>query len=486
MNTFSNTDQQPRAITDYGRVFVWINFVGTLFLITIYFFALLNKPVNSDAGYTLPMVERIVEGMTFGIDIRVSHTSAVLYLLSFVRLFFDSVPPYPVYLGVVYLFFAGSALFVYLIGLHIIKSRAIAYFVAMMFLIAAFIFEAILMEYEAFVVFFSLAALYLFIHARHSAAKFFVIGTLCGLAYIAKQYGLATSGGIGLALLLERDRAALPQLARIVASMIAGFFLPLALYYGYFIVIEGIDLQSMIFLAFGGWYEKQPISLDEFLNERLHRVPQVYLIPIFFFVKKWRRDRVFLAIVITFLIALLPNLVRPYKHYFLQALPYAMLMFLYCYLWLARVLVSVPLIAFMSVFFFLPVAKHAYIDGRWFTLNQFRQQQYEIGEEINEILPPRSRVFLLTSPAYAYVCNFLPVDDLAMGHNFLTLIENKTLLKELKTAPAVIVQRNSPYFTMIDEKLAKGGHNLSQAILQSHYLHFVLPNSTFEIWKLRP
>ena len=466
------------------RILWVINLFGLGYVLWLFGQALIESPINPDAGYFIPMGERIAAGQVPFRDLLVSHTSILLYIFALISTLFGGHAPYEAYLGVVIAAqFAGSIL-IFFIAAQIVGGVAVPLFSAVLVLISSYAAEGTAIVLEPFVTLAVLAAVLIWSRSENDGAmKWFLSGALCGVAFVIKQYGLASLAAFTLAGMAHRSSRRTNFL--ILLLLISGFLTAAFLYFGYFILVKGISLETLLPVLLGAYYERNPEGFLLFFLQYFVMHPFILLVVLLLKEPHIRRDSVF-QLLICMLIAFLPvGLVRQYPHYHLLLLPFSALLFLYVLSDMAKIargrnaLLAVTFILLGSLLFYH--CSEASSQMR----KMSRMQQLAVLEKLSPHLSPGERVLPIADPALYVLGNFRSADDLCFGYNFFEVLRDAELIRcltQLKGA-SILIDRKSRYFHLVSRRLKTQGEDLNLLLARLGWRKSTVLPDNYEIWK---
>lgn len=412
----------------------------TAFVVLAFLIALKFAPISPDAGYTLPMARFLADGHTLFKDIRPTHTSAVLFVHSFLFHLCGPDLNYASHLLVVFVCELISAVWVYLISRYFTCPRYLAILVAMTYLLSCYSSEGIYHEYEPYVTAFAGGAVWCYL--SHSGVRSKVLtGLLLGLSICFKQYAVLYLAALMLNECLVYKNLSLFLKARNIALLAFSASVAPLMYYAFLFLPADIGLKEFVSTLVISQYGWHPSGFYEFTYNLF--LIQPFLIFAFFLNRSeyetHRKDGTTLLLLTTF--AAIPGFVRQHPHYFLLILPFSsMLLGLLvsrinvmrrpcsCFLWMGLLSSLLPSYVLASNFWhFRP-----------------RGEQLAFAEKINEMIPSNSPVMVIGDQSLVYICNFAPPSPLGVGYNFLTVMNVGQIAESMKSAK-YLIQYESNY-----------------------------------------
>ena len=279
---------------------------------------------------------------------------------------------------------------------------------------------------------------------RQRASWFFLAGMLSAGAFFSKQFGLAAIAALVMVVLLRWPSRRGLRLAFCAA---AGFGLIFAFYLSYFCILHGVDVWQPLGrqvwqpeYATATYVPGVPRSMLKIIyNFYLFLSVHVFLVVFMLFALIRHRWRVGLLLAIAFTALVAPALmIRSYPHYFQLVVPGLFVGGAIAYEELRTSPDRMPMMRwFVLLALLIPVwqgglsfawqYKYATQDtaehrqerqkGLYASIPLNRTQQRQTCAALNEVVPPGTKVLLLASPSYQYLCDFHPFDLIA-GYGF--------------------------------------------------------------------
>ncbi|MEK7269838.1 MAG: phospholipid carrier-dependent glycosyltransferase [Planctomycetota bacterium] len=421
------------------------------FPILLFAHALSQAPVGVDAGYFLGSVERMADGAVFYRDLGVGYTPLALYAFYGVRLLVGPHAAFGAYLGLVFLVEALCALLAYFLARRIAGSRLVALGAALLAWLLFYFYDGTVIVLEPFTALFALLAAAACFAAPLRQAQdpektrgaapwaLFAAGAAAGAAFLSKQFGLAVLPPVALFAFLSGDSAA--GRIRNVLRALAGFALPLALFFGIHSAFCGTGPGALAAALSGSGYGRLGFGQAFEAFGRFLVQQNIFLLwcPILLLDRETRRDpRFWLVLSMAFLFGS-ALAVRAYLHYFLPIIPFTALLGVFAIAFGRRRPRLLPFVAGSAVLALLATLFISQDVARWNDRRWNRESQFGTASAINRILPRGTPAIALEgAEPFLWLCDLLPPIP-RLGYAFPRDISRKDCLLVLDAAKGAVV-----------------------------------------------
>lgn len=366
------------------QTYNFILIVISLFVVVGYVISVCSGRINADAAYYIGTVRLILEGKTPFIDFSLSYTPLSFYIMSLPFMLFGS--SYEVGMMVLLIINLLNATVFYKICYEITNSKRISWLGAIMLLLYGLVSEGGLYVLEPFVLLFGLPAIYLLF--KDNKWMFFGSGLLCFCAYWCKQYGLGFLF-LAMAFVLFKYSLSKESIKKVI-QILVGFFVG-AIIFIFLLLIQKIPLSSLFALS-GSDYQ-QFGGLSGIVSRYYFAVKLMPLIIIALVIALVNfKDSIKNPIIIVSILGIagfmLQFYFRPYRHYFLLALPFFIILIMaqiqYLKNWHRQLYILM-----MGIMLLIP-SYYAFKDNLDTLRQQPRSEQWSISKMTDKAIKPGS------------------------------------------------------------------------------------------------
>jgi hypothetical protein len=331
---YSQAGNDMESLRKQNRV---IKFLAVLFLslVSLYLISTFSViPVNSDAGYYIPISKAVMNGSTPTVDVETSYTPFIYYAYALWIKFFGS--DVSTLILLMYVINLLNVMLFYAIVSRFIDVKIIRFVLAVSYYFTIMVCQGFNIVLEPFQMTFILLAFFFYLSSIRKLYKYLLMGFSLGIAIMFKQYSILILGGVLLTLVMDhcrikpiRFREILGAVGMILVFSVIPFFM--------FLILTSADMIDALYSF--GFLGKKAISYSvvedlsngtRLLNIVIKIVHLNWLfIPVlaygFFRVfspKKYTTPSEVLPIII---FSAIPILVRQYGHYFLLIAPWSYL-----------------------------------------------------------------------------------------------------------------------------------------------------------------
>lgn len=428
------------------------------------------SPVWPDTGYTLPMAERISEGVLPFRDLGVQHTTSLMFALGLADRLLGGPLSYESYLAIDYTAVFIVFCFIFWLSGNLLIPLRLRILLLSQLALANYAAEGWTFDLEPFVLVFGFSGLLIGLGNGAGLLRAFGAGLAFGVAITLKQYGLFLLGGMLLTILF--DRISFREKFQQISACAVGAGIPLIAYYGYLSSLAENGIRDVLWSATGRWYSPEPEHFGEYLKQLIWFSPFLLIIP---FQLWWSRSKpmreerkLFVFSMCCLLLSCCQGFVRQYPHYLIHSIPFATLLLAIAFKRESqRRLLSVFLL-----FACLTAGYKAFAQYKAFIEGDARSRQRAITAQIHKTIPPRSRVLVMAPPSFQYLGNFLPAGDRKPGYNFLHNYSGEEMKEMLGTADYVLTwPGDEMYFVVLARRFGNDeGQRFYQELDRRHFL----------------
>jgi 4-amino-4-deoxy-L-arabinose transferase-like glycosyltransferase len=421
-----------------GKYIMGILIIVFLFLALIWSwwinFSLL--PLNPDSGYFLSTAERIYEGWKPYKDLHVEYPPVGLYYFALFRTILgEGQFTYKISLLVIEIF---SAWLLFLLSGSVIKNRILRFIGSLFFLLMYQSYGGGYIVLEYFVVVFSLLTILLLtIKTKRRLLTSFLAGISFLLSILSKQYAVVIIPAIAILLirdstnLLHKHKSVVLRTLFFFAGFSVSFLITL-----WFLGVNFMDIMSQLCVTEYGNSGIYEMFKSLFSLRNMWFIP-LTLLSIYIVFREFQFNR--FIILLLFILSFSPLYVRGYFHYYQLILPYGMILLLVViehyyfqelrpkikgletaavlFLWIT-VAIALSFSLQETIYYSLNNEMKEIIYEKVHVKKETMQEDMELAERINKILPPGSLVLVINKPQFSYLCNFKPpLKDI--GYTFL-------------------------------------------------------------------
>ena len=433
------------------RTLIAVLLINSLFFIAILhriYAALYFTAINEDSGgYWLPMAENMANGWQLYRDIRPSHTSSFLYLLSGFREIFENAT-YQSYLVFFFGIILAAGLLLYGIARLKGASKGIAFLLCQYLILSVLRAGGQQLTSEVVGMFLFLATSLVLATGSRRVLILLLAGIFCGAAATVKQYAVSVIAALLAAIFFTPEVSIKSRIGRCAAASV-GSLLPIALYFGQLYSAAG-SFTALSQDVFGTWYKWEWSSFPVHIQNLIFFQPHLLLLP--FFIPRVRdlKDCYVVFAWLAFFGSISSGFVRQYMHYLIYTFPFSVqILLLYLtredlpYHRVAKSFVRSAYLA--TVALAIPISSIA--DSTNIVRRNERGVQLEVKQEINRVVPRGSKALVMGHPALYYLADLRPGDNQLVGYFFLSITKPENLMRVIETVPYIIIeQRFSGYY----------------------------------------
>ena len=418
---------------------------GVILLIALLVVNFIMYPiVSADAGSYLAVARDFYQGKTYFVEIGTIYNPLAIITIGLPFLF-DTNPNirYHIALNIGIILVAGY--YFYQLSTFFLKKKEWNYLLTGFFVLLLLYNDGRYVILEPLSLVFQLLALIFYLNylKTHSFWRLVVVGIAVSLAFLSKQFGLFIAIPIGLSMLMNK-RAILIQ----IAMTALGFVIPLIIFY-LFIKGNSFTIADFIQSILGKGFSIDNgngtgLELDfktKLMFLLIFGATNLYLILFPFYLNRALNTKHFIMLLVALFASFSVLFFAFYQHYFIYVIPYFLLLFAliidqthtYLFQWKALVLVSlsIGLIAFSVV-------------SSLNTKRQIYYSQLHYAQQLNQLLPPNSKVYLSgIMPSFYYCSQFQSIDSKMVSYVFSGYLYTTTIVRYLDKGEYLLVSKDS-------------------------------------------
>lgn len=302
------------------KLIKYLNFFWFIVLLALIFFSLKFAHISADAPFYLAVSRDISLGLVPYKDIFTIYTPLMMYINSILYLIFDS-PPYIYFLIFQYLVIISSGVILFKIIERKGIKKDLIIFITLLFLIAVLSSDGNYINLEIYILLCTLASYLLLLNKNY-----FFSGLVLALSVFFKQYGILNFLPFLLILLfVEKEKL------NYILIFCLGAFLPLVIFFFYFITIENIELVHLITQLTGGGYGQKGISAEKSILTVIIGA-KVFLLLIGILVilaikSRAKLNKIDFVLIAGICLNLIPVAIQSFPHYFILSFPYIFILY---------------------------------------------------------------------------------------------------------------------------------------------------------------
>jgi hypothetical protein len=443
--------------------------------------------VDVDAGYYLPVVERLQEGSLLYRDIANFHPPFVFYLMNLLTVATGQTE-YGFYLSVAWGCVILCGVLVFAIVHRETEKLTLSILAAILVPIVAIQYEGFFFFLEPFVALFALLSFVLAMRDNKNLMVSFLSGFIAAIAFMCKLYGL----GILPAVCLLRWMCDRSRRYQNVAAVLVGFIFSAGIIIGYVLVISQMTFVELITMLTPHYRSEWTPTPVDFKISLPISISFLIVGVMLLFDRFFRSNRVNLGLIIAVLGFVPQFYFRWYKHYMLLMVPFIVALWCIELNVLSRQkcdksatggILRFSLVILSSVFLIYSYS-FSYNVSANLEAARPRLSQLKTAAHISEIVPPKSRVVLLIDPSYYFLCNFLPADDHIAGYFFLDNFPAATIESLITKAEFVILSPSDVlYFGKPVKILNESGVDVFRLVTAHGFKLVEVVKKDIQIWK---
>lgn len=396
--------------------------------------------VSQDSGYYLSTMRDMHQGHLYFIDIAAPYNPLAIAILSLPYVFVTTtIVSYHLLVNLLILGFCSLFLFKILKRFNL--SIWLNLFLTVSFLMMCLLYDGNHIMLEPVSILFQLLALqcYLIFRKKEHFATLFLCGSLLGLSFLAKQYGLFLLLPIGLDILLSNGRK-LKQ----IAILSFGILLPVVLLYVYYAYYDTSLIQFVIYiLGKGQTFDHGTgtgihtgFKLTHLLDCFLY-IPFVFAIP-FLMKKSNYREMLFYSVLAFSSLSIF--IFGSYDHYFQYIFPYFIILFAFA------TTTSKKFVSSM-LFYLIVVVGIVRICSKTVSTIKHQKIDYQLQQtnliKLKNAVPKNASVYLNgISCAYYYLADYHSINLSKIGYAFPGYFYPETIISTMEPNSYLIVTQN--------------------------------------------
>ena len=404
--------------------------------------------VGPDAGYILPLSERIHDGMVPGRELTLGHPHAflVMYVFAFAQWVAGGLHPYSLYVGVLVAAEVAAGVALYALLGHVTQRRSLRVAGALTVIAQLLYYEGSLVTLEPFVVLFDLLAMNACLRAKERPMLFAVAGALGCLGFWSKQYGLLFFASLGYAawVFAETGRARLRNLVLVAAGALA-VHAAVVLYFA----AKGVNLVAVLEPL---WWRWRVYGQGSTMAQVVKGFGWQYLAKTSFFLLALpllllhpasRRDKTLHILVVAFVGLSGALYVQQFAHYYQLIVPWGVALLVaiigYAQRWL-RQRPALASLAWAPYLLLLIMPLHTARMIRWFS-PEARAQKLATAALVQSRIPGGKRVLVHADPSLVFFADLTPAAFESQGYKWSDFYTKEELEKVIADADYVLHDR---------------------------------------------